>query len=172
MQRPGQCGDAGGNAAIHIGKRAGDNAGREGRGIQFVVGMQDKTDVEHPCLFRVGFLAAEHVKEILRDVQCWIGSHDNVPVADTVPRCRDRADLTGKLYCRRHCVLAVGAVAVAVVKIERRNGRPKHIHRIGFFRKCLKHFENLVRQAVIRADLGLKIGKLAAAAGGRSKVGK
>ena len=97
VKRARQSRDAGGDAAVHSGQRARNDTRRECRSVQLVIGVQDQANVEHMFLVRVRTLAAQHIKEILRDRQAVVRSDRLLAVADAVPRRGDRADLAGEL---------------------------------------------------------------------------
>ena len=160
MQRTGQGGDTSSNGTIHSRKGAGDDACRKGRRIELVIGMQYQANVENTCFIGLGTFAAKHIKKVLGDAEAFVRSDRFIAVADTVPGGSDGADLARDPNGRFDGMLAVGAVAVLVIKIERGDGGPEHIHRIGILRKALHRLDDLGRHFIIPSEPFLQLGKL------------
>ena len=57
---------AGSDRRVHVRQRGGGHARRKGRGVQFVVGMQDQRDVQRPLGSLRRRLAVQHQQEIRR----------------------------------------------------------------------------------------------------------
>jgi hypothetical protein len=141
------------SGAVHVFERAGDDARRKGRSVQLVVGVEDQSDVEDVRFVGLGALAAHHVQKVFRDRQRVVGLDHVLAGADAFPGGDQRADLRRQLDGGFDGRVAVRRVAFGVVKPERRNARPEHVHRVGVFRKRFHHFDDFRGNRVI----GLKL---------------
>ena len=66
VQRALQRADGGGDRAVEVGLRRGDDARGEGRGVEAVLGVEDQRDVERLDDRRLGHLAEAHVQKLPR----------------------------------------------------------------------------------------------------------
>ena len=131
MRRTPQAGDARRNAGKGVRARRTGKAHRRGRGVLFVIGMQDKDTVQRASKNRIDLVrlaghAEHHLKEIRRVIELVARIHEGL--ADRIFECRRR---NRRHFCDHadRCDVALGwIVDVDGVVIEgcKRADRPYH----------------------------------------------
>jgi hypothetical protein len=156
VQGAGERGDGRRDRAVHVGERACDDARREGRSVQFVIGVQDQADVEDARLALGRHLALEHVEKVGGDVEFGFRRDRVLAVAYAF----DGGDEDGKLRRqagrRAQRALARDVATLLVVEVERGDGGAQHVHRLGVAREGADEFDDLRRQLVVLADVAFE----------------
>src|SRR5258706_13086432 len=81
---------------MQIGQGGGGDAGREGRGVELVVGVEDQGGGERLGGQRGGLLAAHHVEEVAGEVELRARGDRRLAAADALPRRDQRGELRGE----------------------------------------------------------------------------
>jgi hypothetical protein len=146
VRRPLEGADRGGDRGVHVCSRAGYDAGREGRRVQFVLGMQDQGDLEGTALAIGRELAREHRQEVFGVPERGVGLDDGQLLAKTVvPRDdgrqpRNQRGGLAPVVCRVDCRLG------RVGEGEQRCRRPQHLHRRDVVRIAVDQSAGVRRQ--------------------------
>src|SRR5690606_37804597 len=74
--------DRGNNRRVDVREACRSHPGGEGRGVPAMLGVKHQGSIERPYPQLVGFLAIEHVEEVRRSREAFLGSDD----LETLPR--------------------------------------------------------------------------------------
>ena len=123
VQRPLERADRADDRRVHVGVRAGDDAGGERRRVHLVLGVEDHRDLEGARLLRGRRLAAQHREEVLGIAQRRVRLDDRLAAAAPLVAGDDRRQLRDQGDRLPPLVLAVDRVLGRIRERERRHGR-------------------------------------------------
>ncbi len=128
VQRPFQRADGRGHGRMHIRKRRGDNPGRECGSVEFVVGVQDESDIERAFggFGRLG--AIQQQQKIGRVRKRRIGIDHLLPFSQAVVGRHDHGDLRSQAEGFVQVGVVIVLLVLRIVKRQRRNRGAQHVH--------------------------------------------
>ena len=169
VQRALERADAGHDRGVHVGQGRRGDAGREGGGVELVIGVEDEGDVEGLGGQRRRLLAAHHVQEVARRLSCGFGATGGLAAADALPRRHQRGQLRGEAQRLSQRGLAAVVGRVRIEGGERGHAGPDHLHRGRLLGERLQHRDQLRRELPVRggrpAPSGARPAPCATAAG-------
>src|ERR1019366_1377703 len=118
MQRAFQGTDGGRDGRVHVAERSCDHASREGGGIQFVVGVQDESDIQRSLRRSTRNLAIQLVQKVSGMRKAAVRLDDMLPFANAVVGGDDVGDLRGQANGLANIGLGVVYLLFRVVERE------------------------------------------------------
>ena len=153
---PAQCADGAGDAAVHVGAGAGDDAAGEGAGVELVLGVEDQRGVHGGDPALLGLLAVQQVQEVAADAVV-VGLDVDAPavVAVVVPVQQHRAQRGHQLVGDAARIGVVVVVLLGREAAEHGHAGAHHVHRVRRRRQLLQRGLQARRQAAQALELGL-----------------
>ena len=153
VQRASQGADGAGYTAVDVGQRGGAHTSRKGRGIEFVLGVEDQRHVHYTLVQFTGLLAVEQLQEVPADgIDIAVGFNAHALVGEAVPVSNDRRE------DRQHAVDLVVLLAEVLFGFQvAQHGAAgaHHVHRVRVLGYLLQHGFQGSRQAPQALELCL-----------------
>ena len=167
VERAFQGADGRRDGRVHIGEGGGGDAGGEGRGVQFVIGMEDKSDIERTFRSRRRSLAVEHQEEVGGVGKRAVGLDNVLAFADAIVGGDDHGDLRGQADCLVDVGIVIVALKLGIVKGQSGDGGAENVHRAGMTRSIAEQADDgcveltLFGHAIAKFTQLLALGKAA-----------
>ncbi len=151
--------DGSGDGGVDVGEGGGDDAGGEGAGVELVVGVKDKRDVEGAGGGVGGLLAVEHPEEVGGVGERLVGFDEGLAFADAVEEGDDHRDLRGEAegFADVRVVRAVGFVGV--VDAEERDGGAEDLHGRGVGGDAAEEVDDLWVELARGGEVPVEVGQ-------------
>jgi hypothetical protein len=160
VQRPLERADRRGDGGVQVGHGPRGDAGRERRGVETVVELQDHGDVESPRL-QLGRLArVEHPQEVRGVAERRIGSDRLEPLADALVRADDGRHARGETRALPEVRLAGRFVQVGIADRHGRDRGAQQVHRRGIASVTLDELGDARRQGALRRQAAARLVEL------------
>src|SRR5581483_3373249 len=160
MQGALQSANRAGNCGVNVGEGGGDDAGREGGGVQFVVGVKNEGEIESSSGRFRGFNAIQHPEKIAGVGKGAVGRNNFLTLSNAIVDGYDHGNLGGKVIGLAD-VRVVGVVLfVGVVEAERRHRGSQNLHGSRAGGEAAKQIDDALIEDAGKGKLGLKFAQL------------
>jgi hypothetical protein len=131
------------DGGVDVSKGGGDDTRGKGAGVEFVIGVEDESDVECAGGGLGRLLAVEHPEEVCGVREGVIGFDDGLALADAIEGGDDHGDLSGEAVGFADVGVVGGVSFVGIVEAEERGGGAEDLHGRGVGRDAAEEVNHL-----------------------------